>query len=262
MDLKNYHFHEQKSKKTVLVIGGSSSIASALISKLVKEYDEILLTDVGNNYQSLLSEVELLEKQNKSKVLLTYDLDVSKYSEILEFEKILNGLQVKIDTFMYLAGINRLIPAIEVEEFMWDEIIDINLKGFFFISQLVAKNMIPNGGGNILGIASQHGIVANVNRAPYCASKAGMIHLAKQLAYEWGKYNIRVNVISPTMIMSEKNRSILENATSKKEYLRRIPLNKYAMPEDVAAAAMFVTSEEAKMITGHNLVLDGGWTIY
>jgi 2-deoxy-D-gluconate 3-dehydrogenase len=88
-----------------------------------------------------------------------------------------------------------------------------------------------------------------------------MIHLAKELALEWAKYNIRVNVVSPTFIISGKNKDLLESAHSKKEYLGKIPLKKYARPQDISAAITFLESGEADMITGQNLILDGGWTI-
>ena len=167
-----------------------------------------------------------------------------------------------VDSFVYLAGINVLVSALETTEEIWDRIIDVNLKGFFFVSKVIAKNMILNGGGSILGIASQHAVVANVDRAAYCASKAGMIHLAKELALEWAKYGIRVNMVSPTMIFSEKNKEILDGNRAKKEYLIKIPLRKYAVPEDVSSAILFLNSDKASMITGQNLIVDGGWTIY
>ena len=101
-----------------------------------------------------------------------------------------------------------------------------------------------------------------MDRAAYCASKAGMIHLAKELALEWAKYGIRVNMVSPTMIFSEKNKEILDGNRAKKEYLIKIPLRKYAVPEDVSSAILFLNSDKASMITGQNLIVDGGWTIY
>lgn len=259
MDLKRCLSRNcSENNNGVVVIGADSSIGSALIPELLQNYKTVILTETREHYKDLMSKYsEYQEFQN----IHFLELDVLNKQHIKELEELIEEKQLKIDSLIYLAGINILISALELTEEIWDRIMDINLKGFFFLSQAIAKNMILNGGGNILGVASQHGVVANVDRAAYCASKAGMIHLAKELALEWAKYGIRVNTVAPTMIVSEKNISILEGARAKKEYLSKIPLKKYALPEDVSNAILFLNSERAAMITGQNLVVDGGWTI-
>ena len=222
-----------KRGKTVVVVGACSSIGDALIPELLDKYSSMVLTESPQNFESLVGKYG--EKPN----VKLLEMDVLNKSRI-----------------------NVLVSALETTEEIWDRIIDVNLKGFFFVSKVIAKNMILNGGGSILGIASQHAVVANVDRAAYCASKAGMIHLAKELALEWAKYGIRVNMVSPTMIFSEKNKEILDGNRAKKEYLIKIPLRKYAVPEDVSSAILFLNSDKASMITGQNLIVDGGWTIY
>lgn len=245
----------------MLVIGANSSISKALVPELMNEYDNILLTENEREYNILQDKVQDWKRQYSDKNIMSFSVDVLNKSDIDRLESSIEQMSIKLDTFLYLAGINILMSALDVTENMWDRVMNINLKGFFFTSQMVARNMIMNGGGSILGIASQHGVVANIDRAAYCASKAGMIHLAKELALEWSRYNIRVNVVSPTMILSDKNRCILEGAHAKKEYLKKIPLKMYASPEDVSDAIVFLSSDRSKMITGHNLVVDGGWTI-
>jgi 2-deoxy-D-gluconate 3-dehydrogenase len=170
------------------------------------------------------------------------------------------GLFVK--DFLYAIGINMLIPAFDITEEIWDKIMDINLRGYFFACQEVAKSMIQNeNGGSIVGISSQHGIVANIDRTPYCTSKAGMIHLTKALALEWAKYNIRVNCVAPTFIRFEANENYLDSVMCQKQYLNQIPIHRYATPKDVANAVKFLLSEKSNMMTGQAVVLDGGWTI-
>lgn len=248
-----------KNNKGIIVVGAESSIGSVLVPELVEKYETVILTETPANYDELVTKYSRFQKFHNIYFL---ELDVLNKEHIKGLEVFIEEKQLIIDALIYLAGINILVPALEVTEEIWDQIMDINLKGFFFLSQAVAQNMILNGGGNILGVASQHGVVANMDRAAYCASKAGMIHLAKELALEWAKYGIRVNTVSPTMILSEKNKVILESPRAKKEYLTKIPLKKYALPEDVSDAILFLSSQQAAMITGQNLVVDGGWTIY
>ncbi len=241
-------------------MGADSSIGKALVPELLLKYKRLILTETSERY------IELKEMEKKIKTFYptqridSFELDIQNENSIEHFRKFI-GDKYQINSLFYLAGINILIPSLELSGEMWDRILEINLKGFFLMAQCVAKNMILNQGGSIVGIASQHGVVANTNRAAYCASKAGMIHLAKELAYEWAKYGIRVNTISPTMILSEKNKDILEGPRAKREYLNKIPLKKYATPKDISDAAIFLNSEKAGMITGENLIVDGGWTI-
>ncbi|MBR6626781.1 MAG: SDR family oxidoreductase [Lachnospiraceae bacterium] len=247
-----------ENKRTLIVVGADSSIGDVLVPELIEQYEDVILTEVPAAYGGLVEKYR--EYAGEAKLHLQ-ELDVRSKEHIHNLEVYIDENGLVIDSLIYLAGINILAPALEVTEDIWDRVMEINLKGFFFMARMVANNMILNGGGSILGVASQHGVVANIDRAAYCASKAGMIHLAKELALEWARYGIRVNVVSPTMILSEKNKDMLEGARAKKEYLAKIPLKKYAVPEDISAAILFLNSEKAAMMTGQNMIIDGGWTI-
>ncbi|EAF2708563.1 SDR family oxidoreductase, partial [Listeria monocytogenes] len=167
------------------------------------------------------------------------------------------------DYFLNLVGLNIFNSVLDVTEDEWDLIVDTNLKSSFFLSQAVSKKMVKSKTkGSIVLLASQHGVVANGLRAPYCASKAGVIQLAKSLALELSSYGIRVNCVSPTYILDEKSKEFLLNKEVKKEYLSKIPLKKYALPSDIANACYFLLSEESAMITGQNIIIDGGYTIW
>lgn len=247
--------------KTVAVIGATSSIGLKLIPELCLEYKKIIMTENFEAEKELSEQVSWCKKNFPNIEFLSVILDVTKRSTVESFKMLLEQEKVKLDTLIYLAGMNYLVPALELTEDVWDNIHSVNLKGFFLMAQAAAENMIMGKGGTILGIASQHGVIVNEDRAAYCSSKAGMIHLARELALEWGKYGIRVNTISPTMIISDKNRHILEQPRMKKKYLNSVPLKKYAMPQDVCDSIKFVISDKAKMITGQNIVVDGGVTV-
>ena len=238
-----------------------SSIGKDLLEKITKTYTGILITETDSNFEELDIWCKGLRERNPETWIGTYQLDVTDSKQIDKLGNYITENNIAIRALYYLAGINILTPAIQVTEAIWDKIQDVNIRGFFFTAQMAARNMIMNGGGNIVGIASQHGVVANIDRAAYCASKAAMIHLSKELSLEWAKYGIRVNTVSPTMILSDKNENILKTPHARKDYLSKIPLKQYAMPGDVSDAAIFLTSSGARMITGQNLIVDGGWTI-
>ena len=246
-------------QSSAVVVGAYSTIGIELIPFLSEKYSHIVVTESGPNYESLEKLIEKLKIAYPSINYECIELDVLKKESLEEFSRKLE--KRSIASYIYLAGVNILLPALEVDEEKWDLIMDVNLKGFFMTSKIIAKRMLDSNGGSILAVASQHGVVANIDRAPYCASKAGLIHLAKELALEWAKYKIRVNIVSPTFIESEKNMDLLESSKAKKEYLSKIPLREYAKPIDVCNAIMYLESDKASIITGQNIILDGGWTI-
>ena len=154
-----------------------------------------------------------------------------------------------------------LAPADQLPLDHWDKTIAINLKGTFLMSQTVGKAMIAAGrGGKIVNLASQAGTVAIDEHVAYCASKFGVIGLSKVLAAEWGKHRICVNTLSPTVVLTELGKKAWDNP--KGEALKlRIPAGRFALPEEIAAAAVFLASSGADMITGADLLIDGGYTI-
>ncbi len=242
-----------------LIIGGLSEIGKEFVRNRLKKDDYYILTETNENYDLLK---ETYESQINEGKILTFPLDVSDNNLIKDFFIKLNGKKIVISELVYLAGINQLVSAIDTTEEIWDRLMGINLKGCFFVMKEVAKIMIMNEiSGSIVNIASQHGVVGNTERAAYCSSKAGLLNLNKVLALEWAKYGIRVNSVSPTFILYEKNYDYLMSNQSKRNYLRHIPLNNYCKANDIVNAISFLLSNENQMITGHNLIVDGGWTI-
>jgi len=167
-----------------------------------------------------------------------------------------------IDLLCNNAGINAPQKATEVDQDTWKRILDVNLSGVFFLSQALGKRWIRDGKpGCIVNISSQAGSVAIEERASYGASKAALSHLTKILALEWAANGIRVNAIAPTFIRTELTESTLTRPGWGEELLSRIPLGRLGVPEDVVGAAVYLFSEEASLVTGHILTVDGGYTI-
>ena len=165
----------------------------------------------------------------------------------------------RIDILVNNAGVNIPRDALELTEEDWDGVLDVNLKGLFFLSQRVAKEMLE-GGGKIVNIASQNGVVGYYKRAAYCSSKAGVVNITRVLALEWARHGINVNAVGPTFILTPLTQSTFDDPVLREDLLKRIPLGRVGQPEDVVGAVVFLASPAADLVTGHTLLVDGGWT--
>jgi 2-deoxy-D-gluconate 3-dehydrogenase len=152
--------------------------------------------------------------------------------------------------------------AFDVTEEAWDRVLDVNLKGLFFMAQAVGRRMRDQRpqGGAIVNVASQMGLVGYTKRAAYCSSKAAVVNLSRVLAFEWAECNIRVNAVCPTFVLTPLTQPMFEDPEFKADVYRRIPLGRLASPEDVAQAVVYLAGPTAAMVTGHALAVDGGWT--
>jgi NAD(P)-dependent dehydrogenase (short-subunit alcohol dehydrogenase family) len=167
----------------------------------------------------------------------------------------------RIDVLVNNAGIAPENPAENVTEPDFDLTCAVNLKGTFFVSQAVGRVMIRQGRGRIINLSSQAGFVALPGESIYCMTKAGISHLTKCLAVEWGKYGITVNAVAPTFIATPGTAPALENDAFRADVLERIAaLHRVGQPMDVAGAIVFLASPAASLITGHTVLIDGGWT--
>ncbi|MCL6604453.1 MAG: SDR family oxidoreductase [Paenibacillus sp.] len=243
-----------------MVTGAGRGIGIEIAEHFAKSGASLVLTELSEYLDNAEREAEKLRSMYGVEVLCK-SLDLRSVDEI---EQCVRSIEEQVESIDYLinnAGVNLLSPALNLTPEQWDFVVDINLKGTFFLTREIAKAMVRNKRGSIIMIASQHGVVGNENRAPYCASKAGLIHLTRALAVEWAKYGIRVNAISPTFVITEANEQVINDHQFQRVNLPRIPLRKFAVPEDIAKSVLFLATDSASMITGHNLVVDGGWTI-
>ena len=169
----------------------------------------------------------------------------------------------RLDLLVNNAGLNIPQSVFDVDEASWDSVLDTNLKGSFFAAQAAARHMVARGeGGRIINIASQAGVVGIEERSAYGASKGGVILLTKVLAIELAPHGITANAVAPTFVSTELTRATLEDPDWRERILSRIPLGRVGEVEDVAAAALYLASPAAAMVTGHTLLVDGGWTAW
>ena len=167
----------------------------------------------------------------------------------------------RLDILVNNAGASPENPAEDVVEEDFDRTVAVNLKGTFFASQAAGRVMIRQGGGRIVMIGSQAGSVALPGESVYCMTKAALAHLTKCLAVEWGQHNITVNCVAPTWIRTPGTEPALADADFEAEVVERIAaLHRIGDPMDVAGAVVYLCSPAASLVTGHTLLVDGGWT--
>ena len=187
-------------------------------------------------------------------------LDVRSVDSIGSFVERTVAEYGTIDVLVNNAGLGHAHRALDVSESDWDEMMSVNLRGVFFTCQAVARVMIERGGGRIINMSSQGGLVGLPDAAVYCTSKGGVNMLTKVLALEWAQHGITVNAIAPTFILTPGTAPILDDPERRKQVLDKIPLGQFGETEDVAGAVIYLATPAARLVTGTVLVVDGGWT--
>ena len=228
--------------KKVLVTGATGSIGEAIVKEFAKNGYFVYIHYNSNKVKAL----EILEDIGNCGELITFNIkDKNSIRENLE--------NISVDVLINNAGIikDNLFFFMEDDEF--EDVIDTNLKGLYYVTKTLSKDMMMNKNGSIVNMASVSGIVGNSGQANYSASKGGIIALTKTLAIELGRYKIRVNTIAPGIIESEMTQDI----PNLKEMKKAIPLNRFGKPEEVAIATYFM-AVDATFITGETLNISGG----
>jgi 2-deoxy-D-gluconate 3-dehydrogenase len=242
-----------------IVTGSGSGMGRAFAQALAGAGADVVITELPGREALAAETAALVQAQGRR--ALTLSLDVTQVASIRAMvEKVVTEWG-RIDILINNAGMNIRKWAVDVTEQDWDTVVDTDLRGAFFCAQLVGKHMIQRGkGGRIVNTASQVGLVGYTERVAYCAAKAGVINMTRVLAIEWARHGITVNAIAPTFVNTPLVAALLESEEVRQEVLSRIPLGRLAEPEDIVGAVLYLASPAAAMVTGHTLVVDGGWT--
>lgn len=239
--------------KVALVTGASRGIGKAIACKLAREGAKVIINYNGSKEkaQAVKSEIEAAGGQAE-----VYQCDVSDYTACETFIQTVIKEEGSLDILVNNAGITKDGLLMKMSEEDFDKVLDTNLKGAFNTIRFASRQMLRQKGGRIINMSSVVGVSGNAGQANYAASKAGVIGLTKAAARELASRGITVNAIAPGFIETDMTDVLSDKVKEASE--AQIPLGHFGKPEDVAAAAAFLASEEARYITGQVLHVDGG----
>jgi 2-deoxy-D-gluconate 3-dehydrogenase len=247
--------------RIALVTGAGSGLGQAAAIELAGRGAHVAFTELPDRLDRAAATLEQIESAGGSGLALA--LDVTDLENIREVAESVAAIRGRIDMLVNNAGINIRRDAFDVTEADWDAVIDVDLKGVFFMAQAVGRIMRDQEpqGGAIVNVASVMGLGAYYQRVAYCSAKAGVVNLTKVLALEWAPVNIRVNAVCPAFVDTELTRPMFESQPAAlQDILYRTPLGRLGSPQEVASAIAFLCGPESSYVNGLPMTVDGGWT--
>ncbi len=239
--------------KVAIVTGSSTGLGKGMALGLASFGANLFLVDYVSSDETI-AEIKSLGVNVEQIVIDLMQQGATK--KVVEAALKIYG---QVDILVNNAGIIRRTPAIDFSEKDWDEVMLLNSKVPFILSQEVAKDMIKRNYGKIINTASLLSFQGGILVPSYSASKGAIAQLTKALANEWAKFRINVNAIAPGYMATNNTKALREDPIRSKSILDRIPANRWGTPEDLQGAVIFLASAASDYITGHVLVVDGGW---
>ena len=245
--------------KVALVTGAATGLGAGIAEGLARQGADLVLVGRPNGHSL---EETLASVRAHGVRAATVLMDVRRPEQARAGALAATEALGPVDILVNNAGINRPAPGLEVTEALWDDQFDTNVKGGFFLAQALAPGMIAKGWGRVIWISSQAGVVGIPNQAVYCASKGAVNQLVRTLGLEWAKHGLTVNAICPTFVETALTRPRLQRPEFYQYVMGKIPAQKLAQVEDIAAAVVYLASEQAGMCNCSTLMVDGGWTAW
>jgi 2-deoxy-D-gluconate 3-dehydrogenase len=236
------------------VTGSSRGLGQAIALGLAEAGADIALVDILDMAETKIQ----IEKLGRKCLAIPADLSLKESAERIvdETVKRLGGIDILFNN----AGIIRRAPFPEFSEKDWDDVMNINIRGLFFLSQEVVKRMIEQGrGGKIVNTASMLSFQGGILVPSYAASKSGVMGLTRLMACELAKHNINTNAIAPGYMATDNTKPLREDPARNKAILDRIPAGRWGRPEDLQGIAVFLTSPASDYMNGYTVAVDGGW---
>lgn len=244
--------------RVALVTGCAQGIGAAIAAALGRAGATVVLSD--REGASLANTAATLPE---SAAPLQLTLNIRRQEDIAAAMDAIGEAYGRLDIVVNNAGMNRPTFGLDLTPEIWDEHFETNIKGGFFVAQAAVKRfMIPQGYGRVIFISSQSGLVGIPGQPAYCASKGAIINLVRSLGTEWAKYGLTVNSLAPTFVETDLTRARLENPEYRAYVMGKLPGGRLARADEVAAAVVYLASEEAAMVNATTLSIDGGWTAW
>lgn len=242
--------------KVAIVTGGNTGLGQGYSVALAKAGADVFVVTHGDNWDETK---QLIEETGQKAIFYQAELtDKEKLAGIVD--GCLDALG-RIDILVNNAGTIRRSPLLEYKDEDWEAVIDINLNAVYYLSQIVVKEMVKQGSGKIINVASMLTYQGGKFVPPYTASKHGVAGLTKAFANEMAAYNIQINAIAPGYIETKNTAPIRSDESRNAEILSRIPAGKWGTPSDVMGTVVFLASRASDYMNGHIVAVDGGWLV-
>lgn len=242
--------------KTALVTGGARGLGLTMATALAQVGADIVIAgrSLAAGQEAARQITASTGRQARAVAAdVAIAADVDRMVETIEAER-------PIDVLLNCAGVNIRGNSHELSEADWDSVIDTNLKGTFLVCRAIGPRMVKRGWGRVINMGSMLSVIALPGRAPYAASKAGVLNLTKVLALEWAGTGVTANTICPGPFATEMNRQLLNDPVKYQEFIRQIPMGRWGELEEMTGVAVFLATDASSYITGSALFIDGGWT--
>jgi NAD(P)-dependent dehydrogenase (short-subunit alcohol dehydrogenase family) len=251
MDINDYRV----DGKVAIVIGGAGDIGKAIAKSLSGAGASVVIS--SRKQENLDKAAEEITSATSGKVT-PLALHIAKMDQIKPFVEQVVKEHGRIDILVNSSGSSFMVDLVDVEEWQWDTVMNVNVKGPFWLAKEIAPIMKEQGGGSIINITSYMGVRVEETLGVYCISKAAVIHMTRAMAKEWGKWNIRVNSIAPAWVHSRLADPFLQMEGVNDRMLAQTVLGRFGEPDDVAAIALYLASDAAKNQTAGYFPLDYG----
>jgi len=241
---------------TALITGASRGIGKALSLGLARAgADIVLVSRDKKDLRGVSNAVRFTGRRCHH-----FDADVTQLESIEKLFELMDDQAIVADILINNAGVEQICPSLQVDELLWDKIIDTNLKGAFFVSQNFAKRLVENEqAGSIINLGSLTSAVGVPTATPYTSSKSGVLGMTRALSTEWSPSGIRVNAIGPGYFRTELTEAFYENQEWQAQMLNKIPMNRFGQLEDLVGISVLLAGSASSYITGQIFYIDGGY---
>jgi 2-deoxy-D-gluconate 3-dehydrogenase len=249
--------------RVALVTGAGSGLGQGFAVALAEYGAEVAVTELPGRLSAAEETLELVRGHGRRAQAL--ELDVREVAACRATVDDVVSTFGRLDILVNNAGVNRVEWAESVSEESWDLVLDTDLKGAFFMAQAAGRHMIARAqggdpGGRIVNIASQNGVIGYYQRSAYGSAKGGLVNLTRVLALEWARHGVTVNALAPTFVLTPLTEQTFSQPAIRADLESRIPLGRIATVADMLGALVFLAGDAAAFVTGHTLLVDGGWT--